>query len=112
MTSLRSDLIVGGLLRAAEADGGNGAVVARGDATTGAILVILTHRGRSCAMMERVSSLTNGFTWNRRDLAASLDEQKVAQLVDGRKRFDGDLWVVELDIPDVERFIEDSLGET
>lgn len=109
---LPSGLVVGGLLRAAEAVGGNGAVLVKGDPDAGALLVVLTCRGADPIVMERVSSPAGGFTWNRMKSSESLDSQRVARLIDGKKRLDRDIWAVELDVPDVEQFIVDSLAGT
>lgn len=113
MRGLASRIVVAGLLRAAETAGGNGVVLARGDGDTGALLVVLTSRGGSPEVLERLSGIEGGFTWNRSQLPdESTQIDSVARLIDKKKRFDRDLWVVELDIPDVEQFIVDSLAET
>lgn len=110
MTGLRSNLVVTGLLRAAEAVGGNGAVVAKGDPDSGAVMLILTCRGVDPILLERVSGIEGGLHWNQRNYAESIDFQRVARLVAQKKRFDLDLWVIELDVPNVEQFIADSLA--
>lgn len=110
MARLRSAIVASGLLRAAEAAGGNGAVIARGDADAGALLLIVTVRGVCQAMLERISGPSGDLVWNQVELGDSVNEERVARLIDGKKRFDRDLWIVELDVPHVEQFIADSLG--
>ena len=112
MARLPSTIIVGGLLRAAEAAGGNGAVLAKGDPESGALLLVLTSRGRHPRLFERVSALTGNFSWNQLKSGESHDLEELARLIDKMKRFDRDLWAVELDIPNVEQFIVDSLAQT
>lgn len=112
MARLPTGIVAAGLIRAAEAVGGNGVVLAKGDPDSGALLLVLTCRGKDALIMERVSSLDGGLRWNRRKTGESNDFQRVAQLVSETKRFDPDLWVLELDIADVEQFIVDSLAET
>ena len=112
MARLPTGIVASGLIRAAEAVGGNGAVLARGDPDSGALLLLLTCRGAGAAILERVSSLDGGLRWNRRKSSESVDFQTVAQLIDKKKRFDRDLWVLELDVADVEQFIVESLSET
>lgn len=112
MLGLRSAIIASGLIRAAEAVGGNGAVLAKGDPDSGAIMLVLTTRGVDPIVFERVSSLTTGFTWNKAEIDESAPSQRVARLIDRKKRFDPDIWIVELDIPQVEQFIADTLGAT
>lgn len=113
MARLPSHIVVSGLLRAAETLGGNGAVLVRGDRDAGALLLVLTTRGANPKLLERVSTMNGDFTWNQTPMRVeSPDFDSVAQLVDEKKRFDRDIWVVELDIPDVEQFIVESLGQT
>ena len=112
MTRLPSAIVTAGLLRAAEAVGGNGAVLAKGDPDGGALFVILTSRGTDPMIFERVSSMNGGFTWNNHNAGQTLDLQSVARFIDERKRFDRDLWIVELDIAEPEQFIADTLGGT
>lgn len=87
-------------------------MLAKGDPDAGALLLVLTNRGATHALLERVSSLTDGFTWNIVNGSVSADSETVARLIDRKKRFDPDLWVIELDIPNAEQFIVDSLDET
>lgn len=113
MARLPSHLVVSGLLRAAEAAGGNGAILARGDRDVGALLVVMTRRGVAFGLFERISTIDRDFTWNQSHASReSAFPDSVAQLIDEKKRFDRDIWVVELDVPDVERFIADSLAPT
>ena len=98
-----SSVLVGALLRKAEADGGFGAVLAKGDANAGSVLVLLTERGGNAQLLERILQSDGRYAWR-----ASGDSQAnpadLAQLLARRRRFDPDLWVVELDIPSRERF--------
>lgn len=110
MARLPTSLVASGLIRAAEALGGNGTVLVRGDCDAGALLLVLTCRGVAPRLFERVSSLAGEYLWNPIKSGESLDPQRVAQLIDKKGRFDPDLWAVELDIPDVEQFIVDSLS--
>jgi len=112
MARLPTGIVAAGLIRAAEAVGGNGVVLAKGDPDSGALLLVMTCRGADAVMLERVSSLDGGLRWNRREDGESGDSQTVARLVAEKKRFDRDLWVLELDVADVEQFIVESLAET
>lgn len=112
MVRLPTGIVASGLIRAAEAVGGNGVVLAKGDPDAGALLLVLTCRGKDAVFLERVSSLDSGLRWNRRESRESIDSQTVARFVAEKKRFDRDLWALELDVADVEQFIVDSLAET
>ena len=97
---LASSVLVGALIRQAEAQGGFGAVLAKGDASAGAIVVVLTSRGAEPRLYERILQPEGDYLWQR-----STDESvEVPAFIARRRRFDPDLWVVELDIPAPERF--------
>ena len=84
----------------AEGEGGFGAVLAKGDAEAGSVLVMLTERGANSTLYERVLQPGGAYAW-----AQVVDnEDEVPQFVARRRRYDPDLWVLELDIPSRERF--------
>ena len=101
---LASSILVGALLRQAEREGGFGAVLERGDATAGSILVVLTERGASPRLFERVLQPDSRYVWQMISNQVADKSQDVSQLVARRRKFDPDLWVVELDVPSAERF--------
>lgn len=88
-------LLVSALVRRVEAEGGSAMILAKGDATAGAILLALSDRGIEGALLERTLSV-QGYAWGETgpaDLAARAD------YLAGRRRIDPDLWIVELDHP-------------
>lgn len=100
---LASSIVVGGLIAKAEADGGFGAVLAKGDPTAGSIILILAERGAGPRLFERILQPDGSYAWQPTGQpVASFDE--VSGLIARRRRSDPDLWVVELDIPSPERF--------
>ena len=101
---LASSVLVSALVRRAESLGGFAAVLAKGDATAGSIVLILSERGRKAGILERVLQAGGHYLWQ--DIASQVtdNEQEISDLVQRRRRFDPDLWVVELDIPSPERF--------
>jgi hypothetical protein len=101
---LASSILVNALIRHAESLGGFGAVVARGDATAGSILLILAERGEKIGTMERVLESGGDYVWQISKAQDIENKQEIDDLVQRRRRFDPDLWVVELDIPSPERF--------
>ena len=100
---LSSSVLVGALVRKAQGEGGFAAILARGDDSAGSILVILLERGGPSRLFERILQPDGSYRW---DPAATqpTDESEVPELVARRRRFDPDLWVVELNIPSAERF--------
>ena len=97
---LASCLLVSALIRKAEAEGGFGAVLAKGDANAGSVLVILAERGKNACLYERILQPTGGYAW----YPATSESDQVPDFVVRRRRFDPDCWVIELDIPGQERF--------
>ena len=101
---LSSSILVNALIRQAESSGGFGAVLARGDATAGSILLVLTERGRRAGTMERVLQANGEYLWQHTANQDTENTSEIDAIVQRRRRFDPDLWVVELDIPSPERF--------
>lgn len=96
-------MIAGGLLRRAEAAGGFGTVLYKGDATAGSILLVVTERGANPRVLERLLGAGGEYAWQANPTAGEPDTE-VPALIARRRRFDPDLWVLELDVPDAERF--------
>ena len=107
---LAASVAVGALIRKAESDGGFAAVLAKGDATAGTILVILTEKGGNPRLLERILQPGGGYSWQPSGRQAVDKPEEVAQLVARRRQFDPDLWVLELDIPSAERFAAEMNG--
>jgi hypothetical protein len=99
---LATSVLAGALMRKAQGEGGFAAVLAKGDETAGSILLLLTERGGPPTVLERLLRPDGTYTWDSvKQSSAAVDE-----LVARRRRFDPDLWVIELDVPSIERFTE------
>lgn len=95
-----SSVLVTALIRKAEGEGGFAAVLAKGDATAGSILLLLTERGTDPRILERLLQPDGRYAWGH----STGNAAEVPELIARRRRFDPDLWVLELDVPSVERF--------
>ncbi|MDB5693792.1 MAG: hypothetical protein JWO81_2855 [Alphaproteobacteria bacterium] len=100
---LASSVLASALLRQAEVEGGFGAVLAKGDPTAGSILVILLEKGGNPRIFERILQVNGGYAW----APAFAGAAEVPAFIARRRRFDPDLWVLELDVPSVERFADE-----
>lgn len=100
---LAAHIEVAALIRRAEAAGGNAALLGRGDDQAGTILVLLAERGRFRGEIERRLTKDGRYRWSYQE-ANSQQKQDVNQIRTDRRRIDPDLWVVELDVPNAERF--------
>lgn len=106
---LPAHLEVAGLLRAVEAAGGFATVVARGERDAGTLLVTCCEGGKNCRAYERMPRPDGTRGWTLAKAEDSENPLEFGEYLDRRRRQDSDLWIVELDIPDAERFI-DSAG--
>jgi hypothetical protein len=107
---LPAHLEVAGILRSVEAAGDFGIVLRKGDPERGSLLLVISSRGRHVACLERVSSLDGGYNWQSAGPSESSSSVEVADFLARRARFDEDLWAVELDIAEPERFIAETTG--
>lgn len=107
---LASSVLVTALLRRAEAEGGFGAVIAKGDRTAGSIVLVLTERGKKACFLERLLQSDGSYAWqeSRQGVGDAADFQA---FLDRRRRTDPDLWILELDIPSAERFAAEMNAE-
>ena len=103
---LAPSLFVNALLRLAEREGGFGAVVAKGDATAGTILILLAERGQRVQLLERLLQPNGDYAWGVA-VGGSHNETEIDKFLERRRRFDPDCWVVELDIASAERFADE-----
>ena len=77
-----------------------------GDETAGSILILLTERGSDPQILERLLQPDGRYAWGR----STGDSAAVPELVARRRRFDPDLWVLELDVPSGERFAAEMIA--
>ena len=94
-------------MRRVAADGGFATVLAKGDAERGSLLLIVTERGRHVAVLERMLDASGTYRWHTSGLAENQDITP-DEWLRKRRRSDSDLWLIELDIPDAERFIAET----
>ncbi|MBD3729845.1 MAG: DUF1491 family protein [Sphingomonadales bacterium] len=95
---------VSGLLRAAQAAGGFGTVIAKGERDAGTILILLTNRGMNAAVHERMPQLDGTRRWTVTRRQDPEKPQELDEYLARRKRQDSDVWIVELDVADPEHF--------
>ena len=100
-----------GLVRRAEADGGFGTILKKGDPDRGALVLMLTTRGEHRACLERTLAPDGSYRWQQVGPAAGADAATLADWSQKRVRFDEDLWLIELDIAEPERFIVETIAE-
>ena len=102
---LPAHLEVSGLIRAVEAAGGFATVLAKGERDAGTLLIICCESDTNVRLYERMPQLDGTRKWA---LSKAQDTETPGDFTEywqRRRHQDGDLWVVELDIANGERFI-------
>jgi len=105
---LPAHLEVASILRRAEATGGFGTVLRKGDPERGSILLLIASRGKHLACLERMMSLDATAAWQAIGPSESAGSAEIADFLAKRARFDEDYWAIELDIAEPERFIAET----
>jgi hypothetical protein len=72
------------------------------------LLLLITTRGVHAACLERVLNPDGSYGWQRVGPPESASSVEIGEFLARRARFDEDLWAVELDIADAERFIAET----
>jgi hypothetical protein len=104
---LASGALVNALVRRANAQGGFATVMAKGDSTAGAILIIAQDRGENARAWERGVGASG--TTELIAVGPEGDARAVTDYWMKRRHSDPDLWVVELDIAQAERFAAETI---
>jgi hypothetical protein len=106
---LPTHLEISGILRRTAASGDFATVIRKGEAERGSILILVASRGRHFACLERILSADGSYRWVKTGPAESASSADVRDFVSRRARFDEDVWAIELDIADAERFIAETI---
>jgi hypothetical protein len=97
---VKAGLWVQAALRLGNAAGRYGAVLRRGDADAGGILVVL--RGSSgLSVLSQVRAAEGEQAWLRATGTAPVDQEAADAYVARQLKFDPDLWVLEFESPDL-----------
>jgi len=107
---LPAKLEVSGLVRRIETEGGFATIVHKGDPEGGSLLLIVSSRGRYFGCLERILGVTGTYEWHAAGPLESSGSTDLQGFLAKRTRFDPDLWVLELDIAEPERFIAETTG--
>ena len=106
---LTSAMLVGVLARRCAAAGGFATILVKGDAISGVILLQMLEKGREQGLFERVPDYAGGYRLVRCGPDPERGPEAMAQYIALRRRADPDLWIIELDIADAERFAAETI---
>ncbi|NNC58812.1 MAG: DUF1491 family protein [Erythrobacter sp.] len=101
---------ISAIIRLVQAEGGFATVIAKGERDAGTILLIVSERGQDEQLLERMPNLEGTRPWSvtrKQDIDNASD---FAEYVDKRRLQDSDVWILEADVADRERFIESLAG--
>lgn len=102
---LPAHLEIAGLRRAVEGEGGFVTVIAKGERDAGTLLVTCCENGTNCRAYERMPRPDGTRGWTLAKTQEPENTAEFSEYLERRKRQDRDLWIVELDIANGERFI-------
>ena len=80
----------------------------KGDEERGSLILFVSSRGVHIASLERILTLDGAYRWERAGPSESAGSREIADFLARRARFDDDLWAIELDIAEPERFIAET----
>ena len=98
-------------MRRVQAGGDFATLLKKGDAERGSLMLVIRSRDRHVACLERMLSLQDGgYSWQFVGPADSAGSPELSDFLAKRTRFDEDLWLIELDIAQPERFIAETIS--
>nr|WP_294507471.1 DUF1491 family protein [uncultured Rhodopila sp.] len=97
---IKAGIWVSMALRMGNADGRFGAVLRKGDADAGGVLVVL-RRDKEICVLSQVRSVEGDLAWMRATGAAPIDQDAADAYIARQVKFDPDLWVIEFEAPDL-----------
>ena len=100
---------VNALIRHANSVGDFATVAKRGDETAGQIILVTRRRDGFTQVFTRTLQSDGNYSWS---VAVQVEQEelgKVNEYLERQARYDPDLWIVELDTGNPERFVDDEL---
>ncbi len=97
-----------GLIRRTQAAGDFAAILHKGDAERGSLLLVVRSRGDFVSCLERTLDLSGTYRWQVVGAGQVEEEPKLAEFLRRRVEFDPDIWLIELDVAQPEQFIAET----
>lgn len=102
---LPAHLEASAIIRLAETEGGFATVLAKGERDAGTILIVTLCHGRGAVLHERMPQLDGSRTFVAAKTEDPDNPQDFADYLARRRRQDSDVWLIEIDIADPQRFV-------
>ena len=110
MSRLPTKVWIDSLRRAVSAHGDFATVIRSGDPDAGAVILLLRDRADTYWGYSR-TNLGDGTTgWQELPGSGAEDRNKLDESLEKQRRYDPDLWILELDVADPARFIVELPG--
>ncbi|GAA4047411.1 DUF1491 family protein [Parerythrobacter jejuensis] len=103
---LPAHLEIAAFLRLIEAQGGFGTVLAKGERDAGTVLLVTTENGQNAQLYERMPQLDGTRAWALSRVQEPDKSEEFSEYLARRARQDSDVWILEADVADGQRFIE------
>ena len=103
---LPAHLEVAGLLKLAQALGGFGTVLQRGEYVFGTIVILTIHSGKNARLWERMPQLDGSRRFSCTRSQDPENPREFDEYLAKRQRQDPDCWFVELDGPEMECLVD------
>jgi hypothetical protein len=102
---LPAHLEVAAIRRLAESQDGFATVLAKGERDAGTIAIVVIGRGEPAALYERMPQADGNRIFVRTVSEDIEKKSDFSERLERRRDSDRDLWLIEVDVPDSERFI-------
>ncbi len=102
---LSSQVYATALMRGVQARGGSAAVITKGDPDAGNIMIICAEKGRIVSLRDHILDQTGRYVWMAIGPQDIENKKEIEIFLSRRRQSDPDMWVIELDIAEVERFV-------
>lgn len=102
---LPAHLEVSAIIRMVEAGGGFATLVARGERDAGTILLLTLERDETATLYERMPQLDGARPYIAAKRENSEKPTEMDEYIARRRSQDPDIWVIEANVADAERFI-------
>lgn len=106
---LNAGLWVSGIVRLAQAQGDFATIAKKGDETAGQVILVARRRNGHVQVYQRTMNSRGDYSWTVAIESSPEESDKVDDFLDRQRRYDPDLWIVDLDTENPERFVVDGL---
>lgn len=107
---LTAAFLIAALRRRIDAAGGMATIVHKGDEISGSILVLAHENGRNPKALERQSTFDGGYRIVASGPQAADKIDEIEAYASRRRASDPDLWVLEANVADAERFTAETIA--